>query len=157
MVKLVAPDNAQGMLPTDADIESFACKIKVDVIRGDVWDFVDIQAEPFEENFGVEGEPSGAELEAWILFLFENQDAGGEMRSYPLEMQGSGESARSAADDDNVMIHCSLSVGTRPGFKVTFIMLVIFIKGDVGERLIRNELFLFGIFAGEIKVGMPGA
>ena len=145
------------MLPTNADLESFACKIKVDVIRGDVGDFVDIQAQAFEQNLGVEGEPSCAELEAWILFLFENQDAGGEMRSYLLEMQGCGESAGSAADDDEVMIHCSLSVGTRPGFKVTFIMLVIFIKGDVGERLIRNELFLFGIFAGEIKVGMPGA
>ncbi len=50
-----------------------------------------------------------------------------------------------------------LSVGTRPGFKVTLVMLFFFIKGDVGERLVWDELFLFGIFSGEIEVGVPCA
>ena len=42
------------------------------------------EAEAFEEDFGVEGESAGAKFEARIMLLFEEQDAGGQMRGDPL-------------------------------------------------------------------------
>ena len=40
---------------------------------------------------------------------------------------------------------------------MAFVMLIIFIKSDVSERFVGDEFFLFGVFAGEVKVGVPGA
>src|SRR6185436_16559969 len=106
VVEFVAADHTQGMPLGDANIQTFGFKVKVNVIRIDMRNFGDIQTQPLEDDLCIQGQASGAKLEAWILFLFEKQAAGGKLRSDLLEVQGGGESTGSAADDDNVVIHC---------------------------------------------------
>ena len=56
----------------------------MDVISKDAWDLAYVESQSFDNDLGIEGESTGAKLEAWIMFLFKNQDAGGKMRSGPL-------------------------------------------------------------------------
>jgi len=84
VVKLIAADDAQGVLFWNTNIQALRLEIKMDVISGYVRDFVYIQAQAFEQNLSVEGQAASAKLEAWITLFFEDQDAGGKMRSDPL-------------------------------------------------------------------------
>jgi hypothetical protein len=64
--------------------------------------FAYVKSKPFEDDFCVDDESAPAEFEARVTCFFQDQDAGGEMRSDPLEMQRGGESAGASADDDYV-------------------------------------------------------
>lgn len=50
-----------------------------------------------------------------------------------------------------------LGIRAGPGLEVAFIVFVVSVKGDVGERLIRDEFLLPGVFPRQVEVGMPGA
>ena len=76
----------------------------MDIIGKNMWDFVYVKTKPFKDGFGINGQPAGAKLEARVMFLFENQDLGREMRGDALEMQRGGESAGAASDDENVRL-----------------------------------------------------
>jgi hypothetical protein len=58
----------------------------VNVIRENMWDFIEIEFKALDQNLSVEGKSAGAEFGAWIMFLFEEQDSGRKLRSDPLEM-----------------------------------------------------------------------
>lgn len=51
----------------------------------------------------------------------------------------------------------NLRVHTAPGFEAAIVALAVLIKGDVGHPFIRHELFLARVFAGEVKIRVPGA
>ena len=86
MIELSASDHAQGMSLWDADSQAFGFKIKVDIIGKDMRDFIEIQIKALEEDLRVEGQAAGAKLGAWIMFLFEEQDTGRELRGNSLKM-----------------------------------------------------------------------
>ncbi len=60
--------------------------LEADVVCKNVRHFVEIQAEALEDDLGIEGESARAQFGAWIMFLFEEQDAGREMRGGLLEV-----------------------------------------------------------------------
>ena len=86
VIEVSASDHAQRMSFWNADGQAFGFKIKVDIIRKDVRDFIEIQIEALEEDLRVEGQAAGAKLGAGIMFLFEEQDTGRELRGKLLKM-----------------------------------------------------------------------
>lgn len=48
-------------------------------------------------------------------------------------------------------------VGAAPGFEAAVVVFVLFVEGDVTERLVGDEFLFFWVFAGEVEVGVPGA
>lgn len=68
-------------------------------------DFAHVQAQAFEQDFGIGGESTGTQLGARIMRFFQKQDAVGEMRGTLYEVQGGGEARRSTAEDEYVVIH----------------------------------------------------
>ena len=57
------------------DPEPFALEIKADGICIHVRDFAHVQAQEFEQGFGIYRQAAGAQLGAWITFFFQKQDA----------------------------------------------------------------------------------
>ena len=70
--------------------------------------FAHIPTKQFEDDFCVDDETARAQLAAWIIFLFENQDAGSKKRVDLKQMQCGGESAWSAAEDENLDVHAPI-------------------------------------------------
>ena len=105
MIKLIAADNAEGRSLSCADFKSLACEIEMGGLGIHMRDFAHIEIEAFEDDLRVDDEPACAQLEAWIMLLFEDQDLVSQMRSDPCQMQCSGESAWSAAEDDDLGLH----------------------------------------------------
>src|SRR3972149_391325 len=92
-----------------ADFQPPAFKIEMDILHIDMGNFACVETEPLQDEFRVRDQAARAKLGARVTRFFEDQDAGREMRSDPLEMQCGGEPARSPADNDNVMVHANPS------------------------------------------------
>ncbi len=105
MIELIAANDANGMSLWHTDVKSFACEIEADHWRIYMRHFAHIQAEPFKDNFRVNDEAARTQFEAWIMFLFQNQDSGGKTRVDLRQMQRCGESAWAAAEDENLDVH----------------------------------------------------
>ena len=50
-----------------------------------------------------------------------------------------------------------LCVCTGPGLELPAFTFAIFVKSEIGERLIRDEFLLLWVPGGEIEIGVPGA
>jgi hypothetical protein len=84
VIEFVTADDAQGVPLGHFDLKPLRSEIKVDVLRVHVRDFGHVEPETLEQDLSVEHESAGAKFEAWVTRFFEDQDAGGEMRSGPL-------------------------------------------------------------------------
>src|SRR3989304_5171598 len=105
MIKLIAADNADGRSLWCADFKSLACEIEVGGLGIHMRDFAHVEAEAFEDDLRVDDEPACAQLEAWIMLLFEDQDSVSQERGDLCQMQCRGESAWSASEDDDLGLH----------------------------------------------------
>src|SRR3972149_340271 len=92
-----------------ADFHPPALKSERDTPHIDMGNVACVETEPLQDEFRVRDQAARAKLEARVTRFFEDQDAGREMRSDPLEMQRGGEPARSPADNDKVTIHANPS------------------------------------------------
>lgn len=120
--------------------------------------FRHIQSQALEEDLRVDDKPARAQFEAWIMLPLENQNPLGKMRGDLMKMKRGGESRRSAADDDDAVVHFEKSsVRAGPRFEAALVVLFIFVERDVRDRLVRYESFLARVVAGEVEIGVPRA
>jgi len=103
-IKLVAADDADGVFLPQANFQPAAGEIKMSRLHIHMRNFAHIQPEAFENHFGIGDKSASAKLGAWIMLLFQNQDAGRELRVDSHQMQRGGESAWSAAEDEDIVL-----------------------------------------------------
>ena len=103
-IELIPADDAQGVTLRCRNGQPFARKIQMRGGGVHVRDFAHVQAQAFEDDFSVRYQAPGAQLGARIMRFFQEQDAGSQMRGDLHQMQGSGESGRSAADDQDIVL-----------------------------------------------------
>jgi hypothetical protein len=76
LIELIAADNAQGVAPWHPHVKSFGLEIKMNSIHVHMRHFAHVEPETLKDHLCVEHESAGAQLEAWILRFFQDQDAG---------------------------------------------------------------------------------
>ncbi len=66
--------------------------------------FADVQAQALEDHLCVGEQPACAQLGSGIMGLFEDHDARDEAGGELSQMQGGGESRRTSAKDDDIVV-----------------------------------------------------